>query len=211
MVTGLMAGLLPGRAVASVHEPVEHIARAAVDALDNGQGGVATVDPGVRLARCGQALQTRVVRPGTVEVACPAPAWKLFVPVRVANQQQVVVLRHPVRAGQTLTAEDLDVVQRDVANVAQGLMVDPQLAAGRVARRHLQAGALLSTADLHAQKVIRRGDIVDLVTQRGSVVIRVQARASRDAAVGDSLLVENLSSRRSIQGTVAADGTVHVK
>ena len=211
MVSGLVAGLLPLGAAASVHEPVDRIASAAIAALDVGQGGEATVDPAVRLPRCSQSLQTRVVRAGTVEVGCASPVWKLYVPVRVANQQQVLVLRRPVAAGQTLTLEDLETVRRDVGKVAQGVLVDPQLAAGRVARRPLQAGMLLSTADLHAQKVIRRGDTVDLVTRRGTVEIRVQARASRDAAVGDSLLVENLSSRRTVQGTVAGDGTVHVK
>lgn len=192
-------------------EPLARIAAIAEAALDAGQGAQATVDPGVRLARCLQVPQARVVRAGTVEVACGTPAWKLYVPVRVANQRRVLVLRQPVAAGQVLAAGDLELVERDLARVAQGVLVDPEAAVGRVARRHLQAGSLLTTADLQAGKVVRRGDTVDLVTRRGTVEIRVQARATRDAAVGDTLQVENLSTRRVVQGTVAPDGTVIVK
>ena len=205
--------LLPGVGVvqASGFESTSRIASAAVAALDIGQGGVATVDPGLRLASCPQPLATRVVRSGTVEVACRQPDWKVFVPVRIRNERQVLVLAKPVAAGQTIALSDLAVTQRDLGPVAKGVLVDREQAVGRVARRPLQVGALLSTADLHAEKVIRRGDVVDLVVRRDTVEIRVNARATKDAAVGDSLVVENLSTRKTVQGTVAEDGTVHVK
>lgn len=210
-LAGLCAGLacLPARAAS--FEPVGRIADAAVAALDLGQGGEATVDPALRLPACAQTLATRVVRAGTVEVSCPQPGWKLFVPVRVRNQRQALVVARPVAAGQTLTSADVELATRDLARVAQGVLVDPALAVGRVVRRPLQVGNLLSTADLQAEKIIRRGDTVDLVVRRGTVEVRINARATKDAAVGDSLLVENLSTRKTVQGTVAEDGTVHVK
>ena len=209
LAAGLLAAWLP--AAAQALESTRRIAESALAARDLGQGGQATVDPNLRLARCSQPLATRVTGAQTVEVSCAPAGWRVFVPVTVRNEQSVLVLRRAVAAGQTLVAADLDSVRRDTGRSAQALLVDPAQAIGRTARRPLQAGSLLSTADLHAQQLVRRGQQVDLVTRRGSVEIRVAARALRDGAVGDQVTVENLSTGRQLQATVDADGTVFVR
>ena len=209
----LLALLLPARGLVAApgHESTARIAAAALAARDLGQGGQATVDPALRVTRCGEALASRVTGAHTVEVSCPSAGWRVFVPVTVRNEQPVLVLRRAIGAGQTLVAEDLDSVPRDTGRSAQALLVDPAQAVGRVARRPLQAGSLLAASDLHAEQLVRRGAQVDLVTRRGTVEIRVAARAMRDGAVGDQITVENLSTRRQVQATVAADGTVFVR
>lgn len=192
-------------------EPRERIAAAALAALDLGQGGSASVDPNLRLARCGQPLQTRISAASTVQVSCADPVWRVFVPVQVSNVRAVLVLARPLVAGQTIAAADLEQRPQQTARAAQALLVDPAQAVGRVARRHLQAGSVLSQNDLHAEQLVRRGQQVDLLIRRGSVEVRVGARALRDGALGDLIAVENLSSRKTVQGVVAADGTVVVR
>lgn len=207
----LLAIALPAQAGSPSVEPVARIAAAALAALDLGQGGQATVDPNVRLARCSQPLLTQVTAARTVQVSCPAAGWRLYVPVTVANTQAVLVLARAVAAGQTLAAADLQLQPRQTAGAAQALLADPQQAIGRVARRHLQAGSVVSQGDLHAQQLVRRGQTVDLLTRRGSVEIRVAARALRDGVLGQTIGVQNLSTQRTVQGTVMADGTVMVR
>jgi flagella basal body P-ring formation protein FlgA len=79
-----------------------------------------------------------------------------------------------------------------------------------VARRTLSAGSLLSANDLVAQRLVRRGDSVALVSRRGGVEVRVAGRAMADAGENERVSVENLSSRKIVQGTVAASGDVLV-
>jgi flagellar basal body P-ring formation protein FlgA len=81
---------------------------------------------------------------------------------------------------------------------------------GRVARRTLVAGSLLSANDLVAQRLIRRGDSVSLVSRRGGVEVRVAGKALGDAGENERVSVENLSSRKIVQGMVAASGDVFV-
>lgn len=209
----LLAGWLLSAPVLATpgFEPLPRIAAAALSALDLGQGGQATLDPNLRLQRCTQALSTRITAAQTVEVACPSAGWRLFVPVVVSNTRLVLVLARPLAAGQTLSAEDLQSLPRQTAGAAHALLVDPAQAIGRVARRPLQAGSVLSQSDLHAEQLVRRGQTVDLMIQRGSVQVRVAARALRDGALGDSITVENLSSRKIVHGTVMAAGTVAVR
>lgn len=196
---------------AAGYQPVAQIAAAALAARDLGQGGQASVDPALKLARCRTPLQTRVQSAGTVEVSCSDAGWRVYVPVTVRNSRQVLVLQRPLAAGQQVVAEDLGHVQRDIGGHVQGLLVDAAHAIGRSARRPLQAGSLLAASDLHALRVVHRGQTVELVSRRGTVEIRVAARALRDGAVGDLIGAENLSTRRIVQGIVDADGTLRVR
>lgn len=192
-------------------QPVESIRSAALSTLDPGSEGEATLDAGLRLPACPVALQARATGTTTVEVSCPqAGGWRLFVPVKQRREQAVLVLNRGLAAGEVLAAADIGTVRRDTARIAGAVLSDPQLAIGRVARRTLGAGSLLSANDLVAPRLVRRGDNVSLVSRRGGIEVRVAGRALGDAGEHERVSVENLSSRRVIQGVVASGGDVLV-
>ncbi|HDS1219837.1 flagellar basal body P-ring formation chaperone FlgA [Stenotrophomonas sp. TWI143] len=198
-------------AVAADWQPVASIRAAALSSLPAGSEGEAQVADALRLPRCGGALQVQPTANTTVEVSCPdAGGWRLFVPVKVRRNQTVLVLARGIAAGETLTAADISTAQRDAARIAGAVLADPNAAIGRIARRPLQAGTLLSSNDLVTQRLIKRGDNVALVSRRGSVEVRIAGRAMGDAGENERISVENLSSRRIVQGTVDARGDVIV-
>lgn len=192
-------------------QPVASIRTAALSTLPAGSEGEAQVADALRLPKCGGALQVQPTASTTVEVSCPdAGGWRLFVPVKVRRNQTVLVLNRGIGTGETLTAADITTAQRDAARIAGAVLADPNAAIGRIARRPLQAGALLSNNDLVVQRLIKRGDNVALVSRRGSVEVRIAGRAMGDAGENERVSVENLSSRRIVQGTVDAAGDVIV-
>jgi len=201
---------------ASVHaEPtwqaVDSIRAAALSTLATGEQGEAQVADALRLPACGQPLAASPTATTTVEVSCPAAGgWRLFVPVKVRREQTVLVLSRGIAAGEILDAADITTAQRDGARIAGAVLGDPAAAVGRVARRTLQAGSLLAASDLVAQRLVRRGDNVALVSRRGSVEVRVAGKALGDAGENERLSVENLTSRKIVQGTVSANGDVLV-
>ena len=197
-------------ATASDWQPVASIRTAALSTLPAGSEGEAQVADALRLPKCGGALQVQPTANTTVEVSCPdAGGWRLFVPVKVRRNQTVLVLNRGIGTGETLTAADITTAQRDAARIAGAVLADPNAAIGRIARRPLQAGALLSNNDLVVQR-LKRGDNVALVSRRGSVEVRIAGRAMGDAGENERVSVENLSSRRIVQGTVDAAGDVIV-
>jgi len=203
--------LLPLSALATEFQPVESIRVAALSTLATGEQGEAGVDAGLRMPRCAQGLRAQATANTTVEVSCPdAGGWRLFVPVKVRREQAVLVLARGVAAGETLAAADISTVRRDTARIAGAVLSAPELAVGRVARRTLSAGSLLSSSDLVAQRIVRRGDSVALVSRRGGVEVRMAGRALGDAGEGERVSVENLSSRRVMQGVTTASGDVLV-
>ena len=189
-------------------QPVDSIRTAALSAVPGGQAE-ANLDPALRMPACNQPLQARQASAGTVEVACP-DGWRLFVPVKQRRSQAVVVLSRGVAAGEAIPADALVTEARDTARIAGAPLADPAEATGRVARRTLLAGTVLSAADLAAPRLVRRGDQVAVVSRRGGVEVRVTGRALGDAGENERVSVENLSSRRVLQGRVGPGGDVWV-
>lgn len=189
-------------------EPVESIRAAALQAVPGGQAE-ASLDPALRMPACGQALEARQATAGTVEVSCPQ-GWRLFVPVKVRRSQPVVVLVRGVAAGEAIPADAVATEARDTSRIAGAALADVAQAAGQVARRTLPAGTVLSAGDLAAPRLVRRGDAVALVSRRGGVEVRVSGRALGDAGENERVAVENLSTRRVLQGRVGPGGDVVV-
>lgn len=209
LTTVLIGGLTACAVMAADFQPVDTIKAAALGALPVGADAEATLDPALRLPRCGAALVARVQGSNSVEVACP-DGWRLFVPVRVRRSQTVLVLSRGIAPGETITADAFVPETRDASRIVGAAVADPAQAVGRVARRTLSAGAVLSATDLVAQRLIRRGDNVALVSRRGGVEVRVVGKALGDAGESERVTVENLSSRRVVQGVVGPGGDVWV-
>lgn len=209
LTTALIGGLTACAVMAADFQPVDTIKAAALGALPVGADAEATLDPALRLPRCGAALVARVQGSNSVEVGCP-DGWRLFVPVRVRRSQTVLVLSRGIAPGETITADAFVPETRDASRIVGAAVADPAQAVGRVARRMLSAGAVLSATDLVAQRLIRRGDNVALVSRRGGVEVRVVGKALGDAGESERVTVENLSSRRVVQGVVGPGGDVWV-
>lgn len=205
----MLLSVAAGSAAASAFQPVESIRAAALSASGVPAGAEATLDPALRMPRCASGLEARQTAAATVEVACP-DGWRLFVPVRSRRSQDVLVLARGVAAGETITLDTLSIEQRDAGRVAGAAVADPAEAVGRVARRTLVAGSVLAAGDLVAPRLVRRGDTIALVSRNGGVEVRMVGRALADAGERERVSVENLSSRRVVQGVVDASGDVIV-
>jgi flagellar basal body P-ring formation protein FlgA len=209
----LAAALLACAAAASVvasdtFQSVDAIRLAALSAVEGGEAE-ATLDPALRMPRCAEPLQATRSGGATVEVSCPS-GWRLYVPVRVRRSQTVLVLARGVASGQTITADDLIAERRDGARVAGAAVADPAEAIGRSARRTLLAGSVLTAGDLVSPRLVRRGDTIALVSRQAGVEVRMAGRALGDAGERERVSVENLSSRRVVQGIVDPSGDVVV-
>jgi flagella basal body P-ring formation protein FlgA len=192
-------------------EPVENIRQAALAAVPGAEAGQAeaTLDPALRLPRCAAGLQATLASAGTIEVGCPG-GWRLFVPVRVQRVQPVLVLVANAAAGEPLRADQLRVETRDAGRVLGAPLTDPSQAIGRTLRRPTRAGQVIAAADLQAERLVRRGDPVTLVSGAGGIEVRMAGRAMGPAGIAEAVAVENLSSRRVVHGVVMANGEVRV-
>lgn len=194
---------------ASGFQSVESVRAAALSTAQSGEEADVSLDPALRMPLCAQGLQARRSGAVTVEVSCPE-GWRLFVPLRVSRHQTVLVLSRTVAAGEAITADTFMSQQRDATRIAGAAIADPAEAIGRSARRTLVAGSVLTANDLVTPRLVRRGDTIALVSNRGGIEVRMAGRALADAGVRERVSVENLSSRRVVQGMVDEAGDVRV-
>lgn len=200
-----------GARAADAHS-IDDIRTAAINALGADPANAeATIATHLRLARCTQPLQAVATGAQTAQVRCTdSPGWRLYVPVRVRREADVVVLRGPVRAGQPITADQLVVQRRDVAEATAPVFTDPAEIIGMAPSRPLAAGATLTAADLVQGPPLRRGDPVVLLTRVGGVEVRMAGRALGAAAAGGTVSAENIESRRIVRGRLVEPGVVEI-
>ena len=214
-----LAALAPANAPANARaadppqwQPLAEIRAAAIAALGAGEAEAqATLDPALRLARCAQPLQAVASGSKMAQVRCAdAPGWRVFVPVRIRREADVVVLTVAAASGVPIAANQLAVQRREVGQAAGATFSDPAALVGRVPSRALAPGLVPTEADLSLGAPLRRGDPVVLVSRVGGVEVRMQGRAMGAAQAGGVVVVENTSSRRILRGRVVADGVVEV-
>lgn len=205
----LLAG--QSHATTPVFTEPEAIHAAAIGALGAAVDAEATVDPRVRLAQCSQPLQAVATGSRTVQVRCgDSPGWRLYVPVSIRREADVVVLTAPARSGEPLAATQLAVQRRDMGQAAGAGFGDPAAVVGRTPRRALASGTAVTEADLAMGTPLRRGDPVVLVAKAGGIEVRMGGRALGPAGAGGVVTVENTGSRRVLRGRVVSEGVVEV-
>jgi flagellar basal body P-ring formation protein FlgA len=174
---------------------------------------VAPLDERLRLPACGQALQAATrhasASAATVAVQCADPAWTVYVSVRLSLHRAVVVLRRPTARGEPLTSEHIATEQRELSG-AQGFYTDPAQVVGKILRRPLVPGSVLSPEMLAAPVLVRRGELVTLLGRSGAMEVRAQAKALADGTEGQAIQVQNTASGRVVGGVVRSAGLVEV-
>lgn len=200
------------RAQSPQPQPLDEIRSAAIAALGAGDDHAqATLDPALRLARCSQPLQAVASGPKMAQVRCAdTPGWRLFVPVRIHREADVVVLAVAAASGVPITASQLSVQRREVGQAAGATFSDPADLVGRIPSRALAPGLVPTETDLSVGMPLRRGDPVVLVSRVGGVEVRMQGRAMGPTQPGGVVMVQNTSSHRSLRGRVVGDGVVEV-
>lgn len=212
------AGVPAAQPVASVRDAALDHARKATPEGARLQAG--RLDDRLRLPACPAALLTRTASETatamSVEVRCETTsiAWKLFVPVSVSVQVPVLVATRGLARGQSPSATDVEIQMRDRSGLGPAWLssIEDLQSSGeaRVLTRAVAPGSVLSPSVFANARVVRRGQSVTLVGRSGSFEVRAQGKALGDAGTGERVRVENLSSRRVVEGEVRSDGSVLV-
>ncbi len=227
---GLMAGLV-GLLVATPTLAEQHsladIARTA--ALDMEQrareAGYSNIEVEVRpldgrlnLPQCPRALKVlpttgqRVLGPVSSGIHCAgSDPWTLYVRGQVSAIVASPVLTEAIPRGSLISARDIALDEKRVTSDFGGIITDVNDIIGMEARKNLNAGQPVRFSDLRAPELISRGQSVELVSAVAGLQVRMEGKAVNNGAAGDLVWVDNISSGKRVQGTVAPDGTVVVQ
>jgi flagella basal body P-ring formation protein FlgA len=131
-------------------------------------------------------------------------------PANVAARGNVDVLTwtRPISAGEIVQPEDL--VWGKAAMAPADAPNDPDAVIGLAARRPLRAGAAVAARDVSAPMVIKANEIVTLTYDNQGVSLALQAKALSGGAVGETINVQNVTSKKTVQAVVTGPGQAAV-
>ena len=145
-----------------------------------------------------QGLRTIVVRSG-------APAG----PTAAARGNvDVLTWARSIPAGEMIQPADL--VWGKAALAPAGAPNDPDAVIGMAARRPLRAGAAVTARDVSALQVVKTNEVVTLTYDNGGVSLSMQAKALSGGAVGETINVQNVTSKKTVQAVVTGPGQAAV-
>ncbi len=119
-----------------------------------------------------------------------------------------VAVDHPVERGEVLQASDLTVLRRPKAQ--DGAMIDIGAVVGLAARHQLRPGQPLYAADLMKPEIVQRNETVTLFYEAPGLTLTLRGQAQDVGALGDTIGVLNVQTKRVVRGIVAGPGRVTV-
>jgi len=121
-----------------------------------------------------------------------------------AGQDRTLVYARNLSSGEIVQASDL---QWGSTTVAGGdSLDDPALAIGKSTRHFVRAGAPVEAYDLTRPKLIHAGDAVEVAYENGGVFLTLEAKATNDASLGDTVEVTNLTSKQTFEAVASGPG-----
>jgi flagella basal body P-ring formation protein FlgA len=175
------------------------------------------LDSRLKLRLCTQPLtaylpdRNRGIGKTTVSVKCSDhKPWSLHVPVLVSLFKEVLVAKESLPRGKLLEVTDLKQVKYDLARLPHGYISEYSASVGMKLKRPLVAGAALTPNMVEKPRIISRGQRVTILAQVGGIEVRTSGKALAHGTAGQRISVQNIKSKRKLEGTVLASGEVKI-
>lgn len=131
--------------------------------------------------------------------------------VEVSLYREVWTTSQRLERGQSPTADFLKPVVRNLyERHSRPIPVEEDLS-GFEMLRTLPAGRILEWGDLRERPLVRRGEIIKVIVEKGGMNIVMRARCLDDGARGKEVNVRNLDTRHEFQGTVVGRNQVRYR
>jgi flagellar basal body P-ring formation protein FlgA len=119
-----------------------------------------------------------------------------------------VAVERPIEHGEVLKATDLTTIRRLKAEGTA--LSDVNAVIGLAARHQLHPGQPLNTADVMKPEIVLRNDTVTIVYQVPGVTLTLRGQAQDNGALGDTIGVLNVDSKRVVQAVISGPDRVTV-
>lgn len=130
---------------------------------------------------------------------------------RIHELVQVPALHDTRRAGDVISADDIEMIDMRRADVTATMITDAASLVGRSPRRPLAALRPLSAGDVRAPIVVKKGDLVTMTLKNAAINLTAQGKALESGAAGDPVRVMNNASKQVVDAVVTGAQSVTVR
>jgi flagella basal body P-ring formation protein FlgA len=127
---------------------------------------------------------------------------------RIRLLAEIPTLTRTIERGELIGDADLTAMEVDLLDLRPGVLRTEETVEGRLARRSLPPGRPILARDVKAVPAVERKAVVTLVAVTGLVRVEAKAKALEEGALGQTVRVQNLDSRKIVTGVVVDRGVV---
>lgn len=120
-----------------------------------------------------------------------------------------LVATRTLARGHILAEEDLSLTQIPYTQ-GKGALLDPNQAVGQTLKGNVSAGDPIRDRNLTKSILVKRGDMVTIVAQQGGLKVTASGQARQDGALGDTIGITNLDSKKNLTGRVIGPSQVEI-
>lgn len=135
---------------------------------------------------------------------------ELPIPVKMEAAQDVLVSTKPLSRETVLGPDDVKIVKKWYVRMPSTVLTDAEEAIGKVLTQSIRANGEITKAMLKTPLMIRRGNIVRIVAESGSLAITTVGLSEDNGGRGDIVRVKNLSSNKIVYAKVVDQALVRV-
>ena len=125
-------------------------------------------------------------------------------PAAPAGNISVLTFVHAMNSGDIVQPEDL--TYRQVAATSGNVPNDVQQVIGKTVRFPIREGAIIHTGDLTSPTVVKRAETVSVTWTQNGLSLTMSGTATKDAAIGDLIQVQNPASKKMIDAVITGPG-----
>jgi flagellar basal body P-ring formation protein FlgA len=155
-------------------------------------------------------------RSGRFEISfeVPGSAATRRIPLRlsgtVVETVETAVLTRALARGEVVKSADVAFERRPKADAANEPIMAVEQAVGLAVRQAMRAGQPLLRGQLMKPELVHRDGTITLVYEVPGIMITTRGRALESGALGDTITVANVETKRTIQGTVSGPNRVTI-
>lgn len=133
-----------------------------------------------------------------------------YVPFKVFETRKLFYAKRAMTKGSAIGPEDVESKETSVSHSELVYPKDLEALLGKVLKKDVAAGTVLTNGMVDSPQVIRKGEMVTMIGENRMLSVRAKGKAEEPGRVGDRIRVRNLSSGREVYGTVTEGRVVTV-
>ncbi len=146
-----------------------------------------------------------------VTISVGGKRWKrLYITAKVSLYADFPIAITSIKRNERISKNSYKIEERKVERISFPY-VSPTEIEGYVACKNIYPGTIIDLTCISKPYQVKRGDIVEVVLKRGSIIIMLKAQALENGSYGDTIELKNLKSGKKFTGIVQDYGLVIVK
>ena len=136
---------------------------------------------------------------------------RILVTADIEVSAEVVVTKRPLRRYRRITEDDIEMREKNLAELSTNVILDYEEVLGKRAKRNISANRVLRSDLIEFPPLVKRGDVVQIIAESGGLRITALGMVKqREGRRGERVRIENIDSKKSLYGRVLDARTVKV-